>query len=75
MNETWHPKPGNRVLRRLRKVHLKRVLRVPDLFSAGYGNAGSSIYYALGIVALVALGATPIVLGIAGLLFICRHIA
>jgi len=31
---------------------------------------GSSIYYALGIVALVALGATPIVLAIAGVLFI-----
>jgi APA family basic amino acid/polyamine antiporter len=31
---------------------------------------GSSIYYALGIVALVALGATPVALGIAGILFI-----
>lgn len=45
-------------------------MRVPDLFSAGYGNVGSSIYYALGIVALVAAGATPVVLGIAGLLFV-----
>lgn len=70
MNETWHPKPGDRVLRPPRKIRLRRVLRVPDLFSAGYGNVGSSIYYALGIVALVALGATPIVLGIAGILFI-----
>ncbi|NQT05567.1 MAG: APC family permease [Dehalococcoidia bacterium] len=43
---------------------------MPDLFSAGYGNVGSSIYYALGIVAVVALGATPVVLGIAGILFI-----
>ncbi|MFC2072970.1 APC family permease, partial [Chloroflexota bacterium] len=43
---------------------------VPALFSAGYGNVGSSIYYALGIVALVAMGATPIALGIAGILFI-----
>jgi len=45
-------------------------LGVPALFSAGYGNVGSSIYYALGIVALVAMGATPIALGIAGILFI-----
>ena len=33
-------------------------------------NVGSSIYYALGMVALVALGATPIALGIAGIIFI-----
>jgi len=46
------------------------VLGVAALFSAGYGNVGSSIYYALGIVALVALGATPVALGIAGILFI-----
>jgi len=49
---------------------LRRVLGVPAVFSAGYGNVGSSIYYALGIVALVAAGATPIALGIAGILFI-----
>jgi len=46
------------------------VLGVPAVFSAGYGNVGSSIYYALGIVALVAMGATPVALGIAGVLFI-----
>jgi APA family basic amino acid/polyamine antiporter len=46
------------------------VLGVPALFSAGYGNVGSSIYYALGVVALVAIGATPIALVIAGILFI-----
>lgn len=43
---------------------------IPAVFSAGYGNVGSSIYYALGIVALVAMGATPVALGIAGVLFI-----
>jgi len=43
---------------------------VPALFSVGYGDVGSSIYYGLGVVALVALGATPIVLGIAGALYI-----
>lgn len=36
----------------------------------GYGDVGSSIYYALGIVALVALGATPVALGVGGLLFV-----
>jgi len=45
-------------------------LGVPALFSAGYGDVGSSIYYALGIVALVALGATPIALAIAGVIYI-----
>ena len=46
------------------------MLGVAAVFSAGYGNVGSSIYYALGIVALVAMGATPIALAIAGILFI-----
>jgi len=46
------------------------VLGVASVFSAGYGNVGSSIYYALGIVALAAVGATPVALGIAGILFI-----
>jgi APA family basic amino acid/polyamine antiporter len=45
-------------------------LGIPAVFSAGYGNVGSSIYYALGIVALVAMGATPVALGVAGILFI-----
>lgn len=55
---------------RVQRFRLKRVLGVTALFSAGYGNVGSSIYYALGIVALVALGATPIALAAAGVLFI-----
>ena len=72
MQNSWKPKPGDRIFRppRIRRYHLRRVLGVPALFSAGYGNVGSSIYYALGIVALVAMGATPVVLGIAGILFI-----
>ena len=49
---------------------MRRVLGVSGLFSAGYGDVGSSIYYALGIVALVALGATPIALAIAGIIYI-----
>jgi APA family basic amino acid/polyamine antiporter len=72
MHTDWRQKPGDKVFRprRIRPFHLKRVLGVPGLFSAGYGDVGSSIYYALGIVAIVALGATPIVLGIAGLIYI-----
>ena len=72
MLNSWQPKPGDKTFRprRIRRYRLRRVLGVPALFSAGYGNVGSSIYYALGIVALVAMGATPIVLGIAGILFI-----
>lgn len=43
---------------------------MPGLFSTAYGDVGSSIYYALGIVALVAFGATPVALGIAGIFFV-----
>lgn len=72
MYNNWRPKLGDRIFRprRIRRYRLRRVLGVPALFSAGYGNVGSSIYYALGIVALVAMGATPVALGIAGILFI-----
>ena len=72
MYNNWRPKLGDRIFRprRIKHYRLRRVLGVPALFSAGYGNVGSSIYYALGLVALVALGATPIVLAIAGILFI-----
>ncbi|UCH51083.1 MAG: APC family permease [Chloroflexota bacterium] len=72
MQNNWRPKLGDRVIRRPRiKAHpLRRVLGIPGLFSAGYGNVGSSIYYALGIVVVVAMGAAPIVLAIAGILFI-----
>lgn len=72
MPERWNPKLGDRVFRprRIKRFRLRRVLGIPAVFSAGYGNVGSSIYYALGIVALVAMGATPVALGIAGILFI-----
>jgi APA family basic amino acid/polyamine antiporter len=55
----------------LKKETLKRVLGVFDLFAIGYGDLGSSIYYALGVTALFALGATPIALALAGVVFIC----
>ncbi len=53
-----------------RRLHgLQRVLGVNALFSTAYGNVGSSIYYALGLVASFALGLTPIVFVIAGFIF------
>lgn len=72
MPDKWSPKLGDRIFRprRIKRFRLRRVLGIPAVFSAGYGNVGSSIYYALGIVALVAMGATPVALGIAGILFI-----
>ena len=41
----------------------------PALFATAYGNVGSSIYYALGVTAAFALGLTPVVFVIAGLIF------
>lgn len=55
----------------LEKKSLKRALGAAELFAIGYGDVGSSIYYALGLTALYALGATPIALAIAGFVFIC----
>ncbi|MEA2473831.1 MAG: basic amino acid/polyamine antiporter, family [Thermoleophilaceae bacterium] len=49
---------------------LQRVLGVNALFSTAYGNVGSSIYYALGLVASFALGMSPVVYLIAGGLFV-----
>jgi basic amino acid/polyamine antiporter, APA family len=58
------------VPRRRRQSHgLERVLGAPALFATAYGNVGSSIYYALGLVAGVALGLTPLVFIISGLIF------
>src|SRR3954470_18473744 len=48
---------------------LERVLGVNALFSTAYGNVGSSIYYALGLVASFALGLTPIVFIVTGFIF------
>lgn len=53
-----------------RRLHsLQRVLGVNELFATAYGNVGSSIYYALGLVASYALGLTPLVFLIAGAFF------
>jgi basic amino acid/polyamine antiporter, APA family len=56
----WRPKAAG----------LERVLGTGALFSTAYGNVGSSIYYALGLVAVFALGLTPVVFAIAGLIFV-----
>src|SRR4051812_44915402 len=56
---------------RRRLEGLERVLGVNALFSTAYGNVGSSIYYALGLVASYALGLTPIVFIITGVIFSC----
>ena len=55
--------------RRRRQQGLERVLGTPALFATAYGNVGSSIYYALGVTAAFALGLTPIVFVVAGLIF------
>jgi APA family basic amino acid/polyamine antiporter len=49
---------------------LQRVLDAPALASVAYGEVASSLYFALGIVALHALGLTPAVLAVVGVLFL-----
>src|SRR5205807_2062847 len=56
---------------RLSQHGLRRVLGTSALFSTAYGNVGSSIYYALGLVASFALGLTPVVFVITGIFFFC----
>ena len=56
---------------RRRLEGLERVLGANALFSTAYGNVGSSIYYALGLVASYALGLTPVVFLITGFFFFC----
>jgi len=53
-----------------REETLRRVHGVGALFATAYGNVGSSIYYALGVVAVFALGMTPLVFLISGLIFV-----
>ncbi len=53
-----------------RKIRgFERVLDAPALFAVAYGEIASSLYIALGIVAAQALGFTPLVLLLTGLLF------
>jgi len=66
--ETQPSRPAPRRRRRQQQA-LERVLGTPALFATAYGNVGSSIYYALGVTAVFALGLTPIVFVIAGVIF------
>lgn len=54
----------------LARENLHRQIGISGLFSVGYGDVGSSIYYALGVTALYALAATPLAIGIAGICFV-----
>ena len=46
------------------------MLGSPALSSTAYGDVGSSIYYALGVTASLALGLTPLVFIVAGIFFL-----
>jgi APA family basic amino acid/polyamine antiporter len=63
------PDEPRRGRRRRRTAELERALGTPALFATAYGNVGSSIYYALGVTAVFALGLTPVVFVIAGIIF------
>jgi basic amino acid/polyamine antiporter, APA family len=67
--ETGQPEPPPPRRRRRRAHALERVLGAPALFATVYGNVGSSIYYALGVTAVFALGLTPLVFVVAGVIF------
>jgi basic amino acid/polyamine antiporter, APA family len=60
--------------RRRQPQGLERVLGSPALFATAYGNVGSSIYYALGVTAVFALGLTPLVFVIAGVFFVATSL-
>ena len=49
---------------------LQRALNARALFSVAYGEIASSIYFALGVIALHALGFTPAVLLVVGVIFL-----
>src|SRR4030081_1406971 len=58
-----------REVARLTEHGLRRSVGVPGLFATAYGNVGSSIYCALGLVASYALGRTPVVFVLTGGIF------
>ena len=51
-------------------VSIERRVGAPRLFATAYSTVGSSIYFALGVVAAYALGLTPLVFLAASLLFV-----
>src|SRR3954449_3601631 len=56
-------------VKRRRAGGLHKVLGTAALFSTAYGNVGSSIYYALGLVTVYALGMTPVAFAVSGAIF------
>ena len=62
--------PSDFVIKVRRRFKLHRVIGSAGLFGTAYGDVGSSIYYALGVVAISALGLTPPVLMVSGILFL-----
>jgi APA family basic amino acid/polyamine antiporter len=54
----------------LDKGHLLRLVGIRAIYAIGYGDVGSSIYYALGVTALYAMGAAPLAIAAAGLVFV-----
>ena len=55
---------------RFREAVLQRVVGVGALFSSGYGDVGSSIYFALGVTTVYAGGASFLAIFVAGLFFV-----
>lgn len=60
---------------KIKKASWDRVLGLGSIFAVGYGDLGSSIYYALAITALFSLGATPLSLIVAGCVFACTALS
>jgi len=58
------------VARRRQQDALSRRVGIGGLFGTAYGYIGTSIYFVLGGIALYALGATPILILVVGLVFI-----
>jgi basic amino acid/polyamine antiporter, APA family len=70
MQERRGRRPGDVRVVMARGAKLPRTLGTGALFAACYGNVGSSIYYALGVTAAIALGLTPLAFLLAGCIFV-----
>jgi APA family basic amino acid/polyamine antiporter len=70
MEERHGRRPGDVRVVLTRGPKLPRTLGTGALFAACYGNVGSSIYYALGVTAAIALGLTPLAFLLAGCIFV-----
>lgn len=55
---------------RFQQSVLRRVVGIGALYSTGYGDVGSSIYYALGVTTIYAQGASFLAIGVAGMFFV-----